>query len=103
MKANAPLDAIRLKIDDHPVAVAVFASNWSSYKSGIYKCGFYFQVNHAVTAVGYGTAADGTEYWLIRNSWGNNWGDKGYMQLKASQTTQEDCGARNYVKYPTLI
>jgi len=54
MGSNANLDAIRSKIDEFPVAVAVYASNWSSYSSGIFKCGFYFQVNHAVTAVGYG-------------------------------------------------
>jgi len=101
MGQNANLDAIRLKIDEHPLAVAVYASNWSSYTSGVFKCGFYFQVNHAVTAVGYGNA-DGKDYWLIRNSWGKRWGESGYMRLAATQTAQDDCGFRNYVKYPAL-
>lgn len=98
MGSNANLDAIRLKLQDHPLAVAVYASNWSSYKGGIFSCGIFFQVNHAVTAVGFG---DG--YWIIRNSWGKKWGEDGNMRLKATQSSQEDCGFRNYVKYPKVL
>ena len=51
-----------------PVAVTVDASNWSSYKSGVFSnCGA--NINHAVNAVGYTGA-----YWIIRNSWGTGWG-----------------------------
>ena len=94
---NANLNTIRSAVNTHPVAMAAYASNWSSYTGGIFKCGFYFQVNHAITIVGYTD-----EYWLVRNSWGKRWGEDGYMKLKATQDTQEDCGARNYIKYPTV-
>lgn len=38
-------------------------------------------INHAVVAVGYGEEADGTKYWLVRNSWAPTWGEKGYIRL----------------------
>ena len=54
------------------------------YRGGIFndpKCpADGVQVNHAVVVVGYGTA-NKTDYWIIRNSWGTTWGEKGYMRL----------------------
>lgn len=36
---------------------------------------------HAVVIAGWGTQ-DGVDYWLIRNSWGHQWGDNGYFRMK---------------------
>ena len=58
-----------------------------SYKSGVYngasECHF-FDVNHVVAIVGYGTETIGNttiDYWKIRNSWGPSWGEKGMGKL----------------------
>jgi C1A family cysteine protease len=59
-----------------PLSVSVDASNWHAYHSGVLSfedCGA--TLNHAVLLVGYGKEEEtGEEYWLIRNSWGADWG-----------------------------
>ena len=41
---------------------------------------------HAIKAVGWGTE-DGTDYWIMANSWGTKWGEKGFFKIKRG-----DCG-----------
>jgi|ERR1711911_17561 len=70
-----------------PIAVSIYAmDNLYSYKSGIYydsSCSSQAQkINHGVVAVGYGTSSDGVDYWIIRNSWGPNWGMNGYALFR---------------------
>jgi len=68
-----------------PLAVNVDANPWGSYSSGVFTgCQFRdIDVNHVVQVVGYGTdAARGKDYWIVRNSWGAGWGEKGYMRLE---------------------
>jgi C1A family cysteine protease len=65
------------------VSVAIDATDIIHYTSGVYggECGL--QLNHGVAVIGYGM--DGTmPYWLVRNSWGTNWGEQGYFRLEKS-------------------
>ena len=75
------------QIEKGPLAVAVDASNWSSYSSGVLrKC--EKNVNHAVTLVGLTAKGE----WRVQNSWGTSWGEKGYITLAPKNT----CGICNY-------
>ena len=43
------------------------------------------ETNHAVLVCGWGISTKGTKYWVVKNSWGSNWGDKGYFYVKRGQ------------------
>ena len=62
------------------LAVDIDAKAWSNYQSGVYsECATKFDINHAVNIVGVNVTG---EYWIVRNSWGTKWGEKGFMKIK---------------------
>jgi len=64
--------------------------SFDNYKSGVYQGCTTKQQDHSVLVVGYGTdAASGLDYWLVKNSWGPNWGENGYFRLKMGS---DECG-----------
>ena len=81
--------AVKLK----PVVVAVDATNWSPYRSGIFSnCAK--NINHAVLLVGVTSTT-----WKIKNSWDTWWGETGYMRLYATGGANT-CAICAYGSYP---
>lgn len=79
-------------VNNGPIAISVDASSWSFYGGGVYDgCDQSNpDLDHAVQLVGAGTDPSDGDYWLVRNSWGEDWGENGYIRLR--RTTQLRCG-----------
>ncbi|KAJ0082185.1 hypothetical protein Patl1_10380 [Pistacia atlantica] len=96
--------ALLKAVAKQPVSVAIDAgeSDFQHYSSGVFtgECGT--ELDHGVTAVGYGTADDGTKYWLVKNSWGTSWGENGYIRMQRDVDAKEGlCGIAMDASYPT--
>lgn len=85
-----------------PVSVAIDAGGYSFqlYSEGVFSgiCGK--QLNHAVTVVGYGEV-NSDKYWIVKNSWGTEWGESGYMKIKRDTFDKDGlCGIAKLASYP---
>ncbi|EDW85878.1 uncharacterized protein Dwil_GK22908 [Drosophila willistoni] len=84
-----------------PVGCSLFADEaLLHYEKGIFSnetCNGQ-ELNHAVLVVGYGSE-NGQDYWTIKNSWGENWGESGYFRLIRGQNF---CGISLECSYPIV-
>jgi len=94
--------ALKAAVALQPVSVAIEAdqSGFQFYSSGIFDGDCGTQLDHGVLAVGYGTE-DGKDYWIVKNSWGAQWGDEGYIRLaRNAGSSQGQCGIAMEPSYP---
>jgi cathepsin L len=61
----------------------IYASDpgFGNYANGVFSGCSTTQYNHAVLVVGYETE-NGVDYWLVKNSWGQNWGNGGMIKIR---------------------
>ena len=85
--------------NEGPQSILVGSDTWADYESGILQNNYsthasnvsWQEINHAVQAVGYGYDFDvNMNYWIVRNSWGTNYGEAGYIRL--ARPEHESCG-----------
>lgn len=93
-------EALRQALSMNPVSVAVEADSavFQMYKSGVLDdtaCGS--QLNHGVLAVGYTQ-----DYWIVKNSWGPDWGDNGYIKIAYREKGSGICGINLLPSYPVF-
>ncbi|XP_057662229.1 procathepsin L-like [Diorhabda carinulata] len=97
-------DDLKKAIIQTPVSVAIDVTDiFQLYTSGtLYDpiCGnTEYDLNHAVLAVGYGTS-NGLDYWIVKNSWGSEWGMDGYVWMSRNRDNQ--CGIATYGCYAVI-
>ena len=93
-------------LSKQPVSVAIQADqkDFQLYKSGVFtgECGT--KLDHGVLLVGYGSEENG-DYYLLKNSWGETWGDDGYIKLgRGSEFNSGNgqCGVLMQGSYPEV-
>ncbi|CAA7402560.1 unnamed protein product [Spirodela intermedia] len=93
--------ALQAAVANQPVSVAIDAGGFSfqMYSNGVFtgECGT--SLNHGVATVGYGKEA-GDNYWLVKNSWGGDWGEGGYIKIKRGVSKEGLCGIAMQASYP---
>ena len=99
--------ALARAVTKQPISVAIQANkrSFQLYKSGIYndpECGT--KLDHGVLVVGYGTDYElNMDYWIIKNSWGKDWGENGYIKIQRNINDERGlCGIAMNPSYPII-
>ena len=93
---------LELAVANHPVSVAIEADqpDFQFYRSGIFNANCGTKLDHGVLAVGYGKQDD-MNYWIVKNSWGESWGNKGYILIAKDVSAKTgQCGIAMQPSYP---
>ena len=105
VKANSD-DEMMKALNQQPVSIAIQADqkDFQLYKSGVFTGSCGTKLDHGVLVVGYGTE-DGSDYYLVKNSWGTVWGDEGYIKLGRGSEYNNgagQCGMLMQGSYPIV-
>ena len=97
LEKNNATEVMQTLMEHGPLALTIDATNWWDYTGGIFDCNApelktdnWVNLNHGVLLVGWGEE-NGTPYWTIRNSFGTQYGEKGYIRLKRAPAEHVPC------------
>jgi len=98
-------ELLKLALQQQPISVAINSGgSFEEYKGGIYTCpndgdfASSSDVDHALVLVGYGSNGT-TDYWILKNSYGSSWGEKGFIRLAID--SKINCGLSVFPVIPT--
>jgi len=85
-------------VEHGPLAIAADAVEWQFYIGGVFDLPCGHELDHGILIVGYGnqTTIFGrhTDYWIVKNSWGEDWGEQGYLKIRRNTG---ECGLNTFV------
>ncbi|UYV60942.1 hypothetical protein LAZ67_1002893 [Cordylochernes scorpioides] len=88
-----------------PISIGINSAHatFQIYKGGVYNntnCqNDKDSIDHGLLLVSYGQE-NGMDYWLVKNSWGDTWGENGYIKMSRNKNNQ--CGIATYATYPIV-
>ncbi|XP_010250858.1 PREDICTED: cysteine proteinase COT44 [Nelumbo nucifera] len=94
-------DALMRAVSHQPVSVAIEAGGieFQFYWKGVFGGACGTNLDHGVAIVGHGESKEGIKYWIIKNSWGSDWGEDGYIRMKMNEA-EGLCGINMMASYP---
>jgi len=100
-QSEEALQAATATIGPISVSINSSAGGFDSYAGGVYtnlECSDY--IDHGLLVVGYGTEQPGGDYWLVKNSWGPDWGMNGYIKMARNRGNM--CAIASHALYPLV-
>lgn len=99
-------NSLKSAVSLNPVSVAISADTkiFQSYSGGVItSSSCYTSLDHGVLIVGYGNE-NGIDYWNVKNSWGNTWGENGYVKIGRSSSDNDAgiCGIAMDPSFPVV-
>lgn len=100
----ASLKDMMSAVAQQPVSVSIEADKdvFHHYSGGVVKGSCGSMPDHGVLVVGYGTDAKLGDYWKVKNSWGADWGEAGYVRIARGVTWRGECAILNSPSYPIV-
>lgn len=90
---------LKLLATNGPVAVGINGQTWQNYIGGVIQFHCDGELSHAVQIVGYDLTAE-VPYYIVRNSWGEDFGDNGYLYVAIGNNM---CGLAYEVAAVTVV
>ncbi|KAF8399855.1 hypothetical protein HHK36_015726 [Tetracentron sinense] len=98
-------DTLMRAVHNQPVSVAIEAGGleFQFYWKGVFSGTCGTNLDHGVAIVGYGETSKGVKYWIVKNSWGSDWGENGYIMMKRIEAKEGLCGVNMMASYPVKV
>jgi C1A family cysteine protease len=91
---------LKSALQGQPISIAIQANQniFQHYTGGVITGSCGTNTDHGVLLVGYGTDG-GDDYWKVKNSWGNSWGEAGFVRLVQGKN---QCGINSGPNFPVF-
>jgi len=86
-------------VSNGPLSICVDAETWQFYTGGIIKNNCDDDLDHCVQLVGWNQNSANVPYWIVRNSWGADWGIQGYLWVERNHDL---CGIADEATFVTI-